>query len=160
MRSAPLPRPARVGVALLLAAGLFWAGTHDATAVTAMAKCWARAAETLGMRGAFWHEQPTLLPGSTSLPAKFTYGAAYSFACLLLLLALTPGRTWRLCAAFYGGLFLVSAALVLLGKAAGSTSALFALGRPVIDLTLNPLPVIVLAPLMHWLHPAAGKPRA
>ncbi|UYZ57820.1 XrtX-associated membrane protein [Hymenobacter latericus] len=157
-----LPRLLRVGLALVLAAVLFWAGTHDAVAITALARFWASAAETLGLQSGFWREQPNpayALPGFTSLPAKFTYGAGYSFTCLLLLLVLTPARTWRVGAGIYGGLFLLSIVLVLVGKAAGSTSPAFALGRPIIDLTLNPLPVIVLTPLMHWLYPA-GRQRA
>ncbi|KUG08195.1 XrtX-associated membrane protein [Solirubrum puertoriconensis] len=155
-----LPRLLQVGVALLLGGVLFWAGTNDAVAITALAKFWSNTAGALGVTGNVWREQPNevhSLGGSSSLPAKLTFGVGYSLTCLLLLLVLTPAHTWRLGAAIYGSLFLLSVVLVLVGKAVGSTGPVYTLGRPIIDMMLNPLPIMVLIPLLHWLHPATKR---
>jgi hypothetical protein len=92
----------------------------------------------------------SLMEQPHSAAAALLFAAGYVALSLGLLIALLPaGEGWRWGLRLYGGVGLVSLALLLVGHAAG-LPLLTALASRLLHGLLSPLPVMVLVPLLRW----------
>ncbi|GAB2964078.1 hypothetical protein GCM10027048_36750 [Hymenobacter coalescens] len=148
----------RLALAALLAGLLFWVGTYDEPVFAWLTDFWHQALRALGLDS--WAER--IQRGTSgqitrrSVPAMLTYGLGYTSVCLLILGLLVPRRALLTAFWIYGGIFALSALLLLGGKAAGDVAWAYKLGRQLIDFIVSPLPVAALVPLLRWHYAAAA----
>lgn len=157
----PWPWLLRLTLAAALAALLFWVGTYDAIVFEWLTSGWQRILQTFGLHGLAQRIQQGTSGQITtrSLPAMLTYGLFYTSVCLLILALLIPRRALRTAGLLYVGVFVISALLLLGGKAAGDVQWAYQLGRRLIDFIVSPLPVVALVPLLRWQHAGQAATR-
>lgn len=155
--SRPRRRLVRATGGILLALGLFWAGTHDEVLFSFLTNLSHKLFQALG----FSQQVAALQQGvsgqvtTRSLPVMLFYSLLYTGACLVLLfLALYDARRFRLALTLYGAVFGTCLVLLSGGKLLGDVAWAYRLARRLIDFIVSPLPVIMLVPLLRWYLPA------
>lgn len=154
-------RPAdvlRALAAAILLVLLFTIGTYSDAVLLAADGFWQHVLAVIGLadRAAAVQQGISGLVTKRSLISVVTYSLLYTGTCLLLLVVvLYTARRIRLVFLLYGGIFVVCAVLVVLGKLAGDVAWAYKLARRLIDFIVSPLPVIILIPLLRWHQPEA-----
>ncbi|MGI4871198.1 MAG: XrtX-associated membrane protein [Janthinobacterium lividum] len=147
----------RIALCLVLALVLTWAAFNEEMLFGLLARGWAAVFSALGLEGLLARVQQGTSAGITkkSVPATITGSLLYIGGCLLLLHVLlrSRSRTW-LAIRVYLVLFATCVVLLLAASLAHHNELLYKLGRHIIDLTVSPLPVMVLLPLL-W--PGRGE---
>ena len=150
--TAPVPplQAGRVAICLVLVAALVLVGFYQTDVFAFLTRAWNTALTAAGLAGLLARLQQGTNPEITksSLPAIITGSLVYIGVCVLVfyLLLRSGARTWWV-VRVYLVLFGVCLLLLLLGKVTG-TVLFYRMARRIIDLTVSPVPLILLLPLL------------
>lgn len=146
----PPLRAGRVAVCLALLAALVLVGFYQVEVFALLTRAWNSVLTAVGLGGLLARLQQGTDPTITksSIPAIITGSLVYIGVCVLVfhLLLRSGTRTWWV-VQVYLVLFGVCLLLLLLGKVTGGV-LFYKVARRIIDLTVSPVPLILLLPLL------------